>query len=56
MHPGADSVKGSCDGSLVAEYVLHTLRVSRENHLIFIRVEPRIISSLGEEIVRFLVY
>ena len=31
VHPGADSVKGDCDGSQVAEYVLHTLRVSREN-------------------------
>ena len=46
MPPGAGSVKRDCVGSLVAEFVLHTLRVSRENHWIFNRVEPRINSSL----------
>lgn len=44
--PGAGSVKRDCEGGLVAGFVLHTLRVSRENRLIFNRVEPRIISSL----------
>lgn len=38
--PGADRVKA------VTRYVLHTLRVSSENHWIFNRVGPRIISSL----------
>ncbi len=45
MPPGADPVRGG-EKPPVAGYVSHALCALRENHLIFSRVEPRIISSL----------
>lgn len=43
MHPGADLVKQVC----LAKYDSHSLRASSEGEIAFIRVEPRITSSLS---------